>query len=243
MKGQGPGGAVVSADVEAAQAPDAALSTTWRLMAERTTQTWTTTPHFFLQREVDATRLVAWRTACQKLSGPGVTYTDLLVRVAAAALRRHADINARWEGNRIVRSPAINVGVAVATEQGLVVPVIHNAGGLPLLEISRRRAELVAKAREGRLRLEDISGGTFTISNLGMHAVDAFIAILNAPQAAILAVGRIADRVMAIAGQPAVRAAITLSLSCDHRAVEGTRGARFLETVAAMLEEPASLVE
>jgi pyruvate dehydrogenase E2 component (dihydrolipoamide acetyltransferase) len=130
----------------------------------------------------------------------------------------------------------------VALEDGLVVPVIHDADTLDLVALAGRREELVARARNGRLQPADVQGGTFTISNLGMYGVDAFTAIINPPQAAILAVGRIADRVLAVAGLPAVRPALTLTLSCDHRVVDGARGASFLEALAETIEEPASLV-
>jgi pyruvate dehydrogenase E2 component (dihydrolipoamide acetyltransferase) len=243
LAGRGPGGAVLSADVAAQAAQAAAPSTTWRLMAERTTQTWTTVPHFVLARQVDATRLIAWRNAYQRRAGVEITYTDLLTRLVAAALRMRPEVNVRWEDGRVVSAPGINIGIAVATDDGLVVPVIHGADGLTLEQISRRRAEVVSRARDGRLRPEDLSGGTFTISNLGMFAVDAFVAVLNAPQAAILAVGRIADRVVAVGGQPAVRPVMVLTLSCDHRAVDGARAARFLETLSNLIEEPASLIE
>jgi pyruvate dehydrogenase E2 component (dihydrolipoamide acetyltransferase) len=124
----------------------------------------------------------------------------------------------------------------------LVVPVIHLADTLDLSEIARQRVKLAAKARAGQLRLQDISGGTFTISNLGMYNVDAFNAIINQPQAAILAVGRIAERVVPVNGQPAVRPMMVLTLSCDHRAVDGARGAQFLDTVATLIEEPLGLL-
>jgi pyruvate dehydrogenase E2 component (dihydrolipoamide acetyltransferase) len=134
------------------------------------------------------------------------------------------------------------VGLAVATDDALVVPVIHGADRLDLPGLAARRAELVEAARNGRLTPADVQGGTFTISNLGMHGVDAFLAVLNAPQAAILAVGRIVERVVPVDGAPAVRPTMTLSLSLDHRVVDGARGAQFLETVAALVEEPAGLV-
>ena len=137
----------------------------------------------------------------------------------------------------------MHVGLAVAVEEGLVVPVIHEADKLSLGEIARQRMELVAKAQAGKLRPQDISGGTFTISNLGMYNVDAFNAIINQPQAAILAAGRIAERVVPVNGQPAVQPMMVLTLSCDHRAVDGARGAQFLDTVATLIEEPLGLLD
>jgi pyruvate dehydrogenase E2 component (dihydrolipoamide acetyltransferase) len=131
----------------------------------------------------------------------------------------------------------------VAVEDGLVVPVLHQADGLGLRQIAARRAELVAKAQAGKLAPADLSGGTFTISNLGMYGVDAFSAIVNPPQAAILAVSRIADRVVPLDGRPAVQPMVTLGLSCDHRAVDGARAAQFLQTLAELLEEPMRLLD
>ncbi len=244
LAGSGPGGAVLAGDVlmaQPAQAPT--MSTVWRLMAERTTQSWTSVPHFFLLREVAASRLITWRDKHQKRFNADITYTDLLVKLVAAALRDHPRLNARWEHGAVVLNEAINIGLAVATEDGLVVPVVRGADRLSLREIATRRRDLVDRARAGRLRPDDISGGTFTISNLGMYAVDAFTAIINAAQAAILAVGRIADRVVPVDGQPAVRPTLILSLSCDHRVVDGARGAQFLEALADLIEEPVSLVE
>jgi len=141
-----------------------------------------------------------------------------------------------------VPGAGVNVAIAVAIDTGLVVPVIHAADRMHLEAISARRATLVAAAREGRLRPEDVSGGTFTISNLGMYGVDSFDAIVNAPQAAILAVGRITDRVVPVDGLPAVRPVLELSVSFDHRVVDGSRGAEFLDTLASLVEEPAGLV-
>jgi pyruvate dehydrogenase E2 component (dihydrolipoamide acetyltransferase) len=137
----------------------------------------------------------------------------------------------------------VHVGIAVAVEEGLVVPVIHQADTLTLSEIAELRKELATKAQTGKLRPQDISGGTFTISNLGMYNVDAFNAIINSPQAAILAVGRIAERVVPVNGQPAVQPTMLLTLSCDHRAIDGARGARFLDTVATLIEEPLGLLD
>lgn len=271
LHGTGPGGVVVAADVLAAEsltagapvappavplAPAASLaqeasaadgggsevSTIWRLMAERTTQNWTTIPHFFLVREVAAKALVAWRERAAQGASAKITYTDLLVAIVAEALRRHPRLNASWRDGAIVHHDEINVGLAVAVDDGLVVPVIHRAGDLTPSGIARRRADLVGRAQAGKLQPADLQGGTFTISNLGMYGVDAFNAIINTPQAAILAVGRIVDRVVPVNGQPAVRPMMTLSLSCDHRVVDGARGAAFLSTVAALIENPQDLI-
>lgn len=246
IAGTGPHGAIVATDLDAAPAATAAasleLGAIWRRMAERTTQSWQSTPHFFLLRDVGAGGLVSWRESVRTRSGhESVTHTDLLVKTVAEALGRHPRVNASWRDGELVHSDQVNVGIAVATDDALVVPVVHGADRLGLDEIAARRAELVSAARDGRLRLEDVSGGTFTISNLGMYGVDAFLAIVNAPQAAILAVGRIAERVVPVDGEPAVRSVLTLGLSFDHRVVDGARGAEFLDTLASLVEEPAGL--
>ena len=141
-------------------------------------------------------------------------------------MARHPRVNASWRDGAIAAGSGIHVGIAIAVEGGLVVPVIHHADRLGVGEIARQRQELMARAQAGKLRLEDLADGTFTISNLGMYGVDAFNAIVNPPQAAILAVGRIADRVVAVNGQPAVRPTLMLSLSCDHRVVDGAAARR-----------------
>jgi pyruvate dehydrogenase E2 component (dihydrolipoamide acetyltransferase) len=212
-------------------------------MAERLSQAWTTIPHFYLLREVNATQLMAWLADARERSSEKNTYTDLLVKVTAMALRQHPRLNASWRNNTVVANPEVNVGLAVAIDDGLVVPVIHRADTLGLSQLAARRAELVARAQAGKLSPDDLGGGTFTISNLGMYGVDAFSAIVNPPQAAILAVSRIADRVAAVNGQPAVQPMMTLSLSCDHRVVDGARGAQFLQTLADLLENPLRLLD
>jgi pyruvate dehydrogenase E2 component (dihydrolipoamide acetyltransferase) len=254
VQGSGPGGAVVAADVESlaeAAAPrpapaelepaPAPVSSLWRTMAERMVASWTSVPHFYLVREVDASRLLSWRSAVAD-SAKGVTYTDLLVRLTAAALREHPRVNVSWLDQSLRVHDEISIGIAVAVDDGLVVPVIHGVEGLSIAEIAARRADLVDRARAGRLRLEDVQGGTFTLSNLGMFGIDAFSAIVPPPQAAILAVGRIAERVVPVGGQPAVRPMLVLTLSCDHRAVDGARAAAFLDRLAALVEEPAGLI-
>lgn len=212
------------------------MSTTWRLMAERTTQSWTTIPHFFLVREVAASQLVAWRERAAQQSAEKITFSDLLIKIVAEALRRHPRLNASWTDGTIRLNDEVNIGLAVAVEDGLIVPVIHQADDLTLNGIAKQRADLVGRAQAGKLRLRDLQDGTFTISNLGMYGIDAFNAIINAPQAAILAVGRLADRIVPVNGQPAVRPMLTLTLSCDHRVVDGARGAQFLATVTELIE-------
>jgi len=281
IRGTGPDGAVLAADVAAAHAAAArapvapapvspgpvgpapvapgraaevaaapgtpretaqAVGTVWRIMAERMTASWTSAPHFYLVREVTVSRLTAWRERANAQAGTRITYTDLLVKLVAAALSRHPRANASWRDGAIVQHADINIGLAVALDEGLVVPVIHRADTLGLTEIATRREDLVSRAQAGKLRPADIQGGVFTISNLGMYGVDAFNAIVNPPQAAILAVGRIADRVVALNGQPAVQPTMVLTLSCDHRALDGARGAQFLGALADLIEEPLTLL-
>jgi pyruvate dehydrogenase E2 component (dihydrolipoamide acetyltransferase) len=263
LKGSGPAGAVLAQDVLAAEvgsalpvaaegAPPAAerppatetlaVSAAWRVMVERLSQSWTSVPHFYLLREVEASRLITWRTVAQETAGEKITYTDMLVKVTAVALRQHPRLNAAWHEGSIRLNPEINLGLAVATSDGLVVPVIHQADSLSLAELAARRQEVIGRANEGKLKLADIQGGTFTISNLGMYGVDAFNAIINPPQAAILAVSRIAERVIPLNGQPAVRPMLTLTLSCDHRVVDGARAAQFLDALAKLIEEPLGLI-
>jgi pyruvate dehydrogenase E2 component (dihydrolipoamide acetyltransferase) len=256
VRGSGPSGAVLAADVaavasvaaEVAAAPSApragapGVGTVWRIMAERMTASWTTAPHFYLVREVNVSRLVTWRERATKQTGARITYTDILVRLVAAALSRHPRVNAAWKDGEIVLNADINIGLAVAIDDGLVVPVIHRADTLGLAELAARREDLVSRAQAGKLRPADIQGGGFTISNLGMYGVDAFNAVVNPPQAAILAVGRIVDRAVAVNGQPAVQPTMVLTLSCDHRALDGARGAQFLGALGELIEEPLALL-
>jgi len=246
LAGSGSGGAVVASDVEASRSDvsrAAPVSAVWGLMAKRTTESWQSVPHFYLRREVDASRLESWRTIARATPGQErVSHTDLLVKLVAEALCRHPRVNSTWRDGAVVPMERVGVGIAVAIDDGLVVPVVHDADRLSLAKVAARRIELVEAARGGRLRPDDVTGGTFTVSNLGMYGVDSFDAIVNAPQAAILAVGRIVDRIVPVDGQPAVRPVLNLSVSFDHRVVDGARGAEFLETLASLVEEPAGLV-
>jgi pyruvate dehydrogenase E2 component (dihydrolipoamide acetyltransferase) len=254
IPGSGPNGAVLAADVLAATAqpdldtaepaPDSmVVSRTWQVMVQRLTQSWSQAPHFYLVREANAAAFVRWYDSTRQRLAEKITYTDLLVKLTAVALRQHPRLNGRWEDDRIMLNSEVNIGLAVAVEDGLLVPVIHQADRLGLGALAAQRAELLAHAQAGSLSLADLQGGTFTLSNLGMYGVDAFNAIINPPQAAILAVGRIADRVVALNGQPAVQPMLTLTLSCDHRVVDGARGATFLQTLVDFIEDPIRVLE
>jgi pyruvate dehydrogenase E2 component (dihydrolipoamide acetyltransferase) len=254
ISGTGPDGRVVAEDVEraaASPAPAAApapvvsgevesrpLTNIRRTIARRLTQAWTI-PVFQLTVSVEMTRtneLVAKLRAANP--DVRVTVSDVLTKLSAAALMRHRDVNAQYTDEAILIFPSANIGIAVAAPQGLVVPVIPGCERRTIPEIAAARADVVERARAAKLTAADLEGGTFTISNLGMFGVEQFVAILNPPQAAILAVGATEERVVAVDRAPAVRPMLTLTLTCDHRAVDGATGADFLATLKASLEEP-----
>ena len=168
-----------------------------------------------------------------------VTVTDLLAKVSAQALLRHRDVNVQFAEDALIRHPSANVGIAVAAPQGLVVPVIRAVERLSLAQTAQARGEVVGRARENKLTQTDLEGGTFTISNLGMYGIEQFVAVLNPPQAAILAVAATQDRVVAVDGVPTVRPMMTMTLTVDHRAVDGAAAADFLTTVKTFVEDPA----
>ena len=256
VRGTGSDGEILAEDVMAlvassspAPAKDAAtsgaletMSSIARLMAERTTQSWTTVPHFFVVREADAGAVNEAReklgSAIEKAQGVKVTHTDLLVALAARVLVKHPRLNAGWTGEGIRLNPEVNLGIAMAVNDGVVAAVIPGAQSKKLSEIAALRQELTERARSNKLRPADIAGATFTISNLGMYKVDAFSAIINPPQAAILAVGRITDRVVPVDGKPGIRPMMTMTLSSDHRVVDGARAASFLNDLADALQDP-----
>ena len=165
------------------------------------------------------------------------------IKLRQAERRKHPRVNAAWQNGNIVLNSEVNVGLAVAVEEGLLVPVIHQADTLGLAGLAERRQAIVGRARSGKPSLDDLQGGTFTVSNLGMFGIDAFKAIVNPPQAAILAIGRIVEKVVPVNGQPGVQPMMTLTLSCDHRVVDGARGARFLQTVVSFIEEPLAVLD
>ena len=262
LKGTGPEGRVVAEDVERAAAgaptvaaPTAApvptgevervpLTSVRRTIARRLTEAWQA-PVFQISMSADMTRAQQLhdRLAERTREGePRPTVTDILTKACAAGLMRHRGVNALWAEDAIELHPSANVGIAVAIEAGLVVPVIHQAERRTIAELAAARADIVTRARENKLRQEDLEGGTFTISNLGMYGVEQFVAVLNPPQAAILAVGAIEQKAVPIETGFEARPLMTLTLTCDHRSLDGATAADFLRTVKAFLEEPGLML-
>ena len=258
VAGTGPEGRVVAEDVERAAAsggaptPVVALSTAQvdeveveqftsmrKTIARRLTEAWEA-PVFQLGITADMGRGLELRKRLVELHADGVkpTISDLLTKICAAALVRHRAVNALYQGDAVELHASANIGIAVAVPKGLVVPVIPGCERKSVAEIAAERAAIVERARTGKLQRSDLEGGTFTISNLGMYGIERFIAVLNPPQAAILAVGAVSDQVVAVDGQPTVRPRLELTLTCDHRAIDGATGAEFLRDVKAFLEEP-----
>jgi pyruvate dehydrogenase E2 component (dihydrolipoamide acetyltransferase) len=255
VRGSGAGGEILASDVQAAAAPIASgatiarqssrievPSTLGRLMAERTTQSWTTVPHFFVTREIEASALNECRgnlaPEIERTHHVRITHTDLLVALVARALLKHPRLNSSWTTAGIRLHDHVNMGVAIAVNDGVVAAVIPDAHSATLAEIATQRRDVAERARAGKLRPGDIADATFTLSNLGMYRVDQFTAIITPPQAAILAVGSIADRVVAVEGRPAVRPMMTLTLSADHRAADGARAAMFLNDLTEAIGDP-----
>jgi pyruvate dehydrogenase E2 component (dihydrolipoyllysine-residue acetyltransferase) len=252
LQGTGPEGRIVAEDVEraeAAPAPAAApaaaveaevvpLTSLRRTIARRMTEAWQA-PAFQISMSADMTRALAIRARLvERGDTPKPTVSDLLTKVAAAALMRHRDVNAHFEGDAVRLLATADIGIAVATERGLVVPVIHGCERLTIPEIAAARSDLVERARSGKLQQADLEGGSFTISNLGMYGVEQFVAVLNPPQAAILAVGAAQETPVARDGAVEIRPLMTMTLTCDHRSIDGATAADFLRTVKTFLEEP-----
>jgi pyruvate dehydrogenase E2 component (dihydrolipoamide acetyltransferase) len=255
LVGTGPEGRIVAEDVErAASAPPAwaapsgapaeievvPLRGMRRTIARRMTEAWQT-PHFQISMSADMRAQIRLRerlVAQTREGGTRPTYSDMLAKTCAIALMRHRDVNALFAGEEIHLYPTANVGIAVAVPHGLVVPVIQNCESKSIPEIAEVRADLVERTRAGKLTAGDLEGGTFTISNLGMYGVERFVAILNPPQAAILAVGAIEERAVVEDGAVVVGPRLDLTLSCDHRTIDGATASEFLRTVKDLLEEP-----
>ncbi len=260
IAGTGPGGRIVKRDVLAAAAAPAStpaamvatggelipLSGIKKVTAERMLESFRTAPHFYLTAEVDAGNLVELRRrllpGVEERTGVRLSLTDLMIRIVALALREHPAANALWTGEAIQRASQANVGLAIAAPSGLLVPVIHEAGKMTISEVATRRQDLVERARSGKLALEDFEGGTFTLTNLGMYGIAVFNAILNPPQATILAVGRIADRPAVRDGQIVARPLMYVTLSSDHRQLDGVEAAQFLQRIRELVEDPYLLL-
>ncbi|MCZ7571640.1 MAG: 2-oxo acid dehydrogenase subunit E2 [Ardenticatenaceae bacterium] len=259
IAGSGPGGRVTREDVRRAAVPPSPpapppdegvepLTGARRLTAERMAHSFSTVPHFYLSSEVDATRLLEMlerlRAQGREPDGVRLTITDLLLKMVARALADSPAVNAAWDDGRggVRRLTGVHIGLATATERGLFVPVIRDADRRTLPEVAADRHRLAEAARAGRLSPDDLQGASFTLTNLGMYRVDFFQAIINPPQAAILAAGRIAERPAVVAGQVVPRPTLFLTLSADHRVLDGADAARFLDRVAALIEEPYLLL-
>ena len=259
IAGTGPEGRIVAEDVEraaaapgpeAVPAPAAApvaaegevvkLTGVRRTIARRLSEAWQA-PHFAISMSADMRRVIELRETLVKRTPEGgarPTYSDILTKLCALALLRHPAVNAHYEGDQVRLFSSASIGMAVAIPNGLVVPVIRSVEAKSIPELAADRVDVVARTREGKLQPQDLEGGTFTISNLGMYGVERFFAVLNPPQVAILAVGAIEDRPVAEADQVAVRPRMEMTMSCDHRALDGATAAEFLRTLKDLLEEP-----
>jgi len=256
LSGTGPEGRIVAEDVERggaapakgrAAAPAATgeveavkLSTMRRTIARRMTEAWQT-PHFQIAMSADMRAAMRVREALVARMGEGdakPTFSDVLTKACAVALMRHRELNAHFAGDEVRLFPSADIGIAVAVPGGLLVPVIRSCERRSIQELADARADLVERTRGGKLQQSDLEGGTFTISNLGMYGVERFVAVLNPPQAGILAVGAIEERAVVEAGEIVVRPMMEMTLSCDHRSVDGATASEFLRSVKELLEEP-----
>lgn len=249
IQGTGPGGRITEEDVlralEAGPARPGALPSRLpfagmrQAIAEQMVHSLSTMAQVSMSTRADVTELKATREALGARWGRKPSYTDFLVKAVVAALQEHPLLGARLEGDEIVMPTELNVGVAVALEDGLIVPVVRNADRLTLLEIGDRVQDLAERARRNALAVEEVTDGTITITNLGMYGIDAFTPIINPPEVAILGVGRIDQHLALVDGQVLARVVMTLSLTVDHRIVDGAPGAKFLQTLVGLLEHPA----
>ncbi len=265
VEGSGPGGRIVKRDVEAAKergvaapvagavgwTPDEAeyedvpVSQMRKTIAKRLVESIGPVPHFFLTVDVDMGRVVEARRRVNEMlekSGEKVSLNDILLKAVAGALRRHPDCNAQWHGTHVRRFNAVHLGVAVAIDDGLITPVVKNAHLKGIAQIAVEVRELAARARERKLMPDEYTGSTFSVSNLGMFGIHEFTAIINPPEAGILAVGGVEDTPVVVDGEVVVRPRMRITMSCDHRVIDGAQGSRFLATLRAMLEEPTAIL-
>jgi pyruvate dehydrogenase E2 component (dihydrolipoamide acetyltransferase) len=265
VEGSGPGGRVVKRDVEAAKESGAAapapsvpalsadedeyqdvqISQMRKTIAKRLVQSIGPVPHFFLTVDVDMGRVVEARQSINAMlekQGGRISINDIVLKAVAAALHRHPECNAQWHETFVRRFNAVHLGVAVAVDDGLITPVVKNAHLKGIAQIGAEVREMAGRAREKKLMPDEYTGATFSVSNLGMFGIHEFTAIINPPEAGILAIGGVEDTPVAVDGQVVVRPRMRVTMSCDHRVIDGATGARFLQTLVGMLEEPTAIV-
>src|SRR5438105_246414 len=263
IQGTGPGGRIVKRDIENAKAAgvgaaraaaaerlaaegdfkDVPLTQIRKTIARRLAESNGPVPTFFLTAEFDATRASELRTQLTEMGEEyKVSFNDIVIKAVALALAEHPEVNAHWLGDKIRHFNRIHVAMAVAVEDGLITPVLFDADRMTLWEISGKARDLAKRARERKLAPEEYTGATFTVSNLGMFGIDQFTAIINPPEAGILAIGGVEEKPVVIDGQLEVRQRMRVTMSCDHRAVDGATGAKFLQTVRGYIENPLSLI-
>lgn len=255
VRGSGPGGRVIKRDVEGATAApvvapvgsggfeDVPLTQIRKTIARRLGESIGPVPHFFLTTEIDMERAAEARTDLNALDdGPRISYNDIVLKVVAAALTQHRACNAWWQDDHIRYFNEVHLSVAVAVKDGLITPIVRNAHLKTLRQIAAEVRDLAGRAREKRLRPEEYTGGTFTVSNLGMFDIDQFTGVINPPEAGLLAVGSMVEKPVAEDGQVVVRKRMRVTMSCDHRVIDGATGAEFLQTVRRMLENPLAIV-
>ena len=259
LKGSGPGGRILKQDIlkyagerpKAAEEPPAPmagkpLSSMRETIARRMTESFQSVPHFYINVEADAEEISAVRDKLKarvgKISGWKLTITDVLVKIVARTLEEQPEVNARWTGRGILQLNEIHVGLAIGLREGLVVPVIRKANTKSLTELAGIRSDFIQRAREGKLRMDEMRGGSITLTNLGMYGIDQFDPIINPPESCILGTGRILEKPVAYLGQIAIRKRMNLTLAIDHRVLDGVQGSRFLQRVKELIEEPAQLI-
>jgi pyruvate dehydrogenase E2 component (dihydrolipoamide acetyltransferase) len=259
VRGSGPGGRILKGDIlkyeeekakrseeNAPLISEKPLSSMRETIARRMTESFQSVPHFYISVEADAEELNAVReklkTSLEKISGWKLTITDLLVKILARTLEEQPEVNVQWTGKGIRQLSDIHIGLAIGVKEGLVVPVIRKANMKALAELAKIRSDFVQRAREGKLRMEEMRGGSITLTNLGMYGIDQFDPIVNPPESCILGTGRILEKPVAYQGQIVIRKRMNLTLAIDHRVLDGVLGSRFLQRVKELIEEPVQLI-
>lgn len=261
VEGSGDGGRIIKRDIEeykekkkeapAKKAPAAVpgeeaeevpVSQMRKTIAKRLSESKFNAPHFYLTREINMDQAIKARKKINEMDEVKISFNDLIVKACAVALTRHPMVNASWKGDKIIKHKQVNVGVAVAVDEGLLVPVIQNTNYKSLSEINSEVKDKASRAKEKKLSSEEMRGNTFTVSNLGMFDIEHFTAIINPPDSCILAVGSITEKAIVEDGEIKIGSRMKVTLSCDHRVVDGATGAKFLQTLASLLEEPLRLV-